>query len=432
MRFDTLDAWLQWQEGLHPKAIDLGLDRVRRVAERLQLTSSDASVITVAGTNGKGSSLAMLNSIYTSAGYRVGLYTSPHVHRYNERIQIQGALVSDEALCEAFDIIDKARGDISLSYFEFGTLAALQLFSRQELDLLLLEVGLGGRLDAVNIIDPDLSLITSIDVDHVEWLGSDREQIGVEKAGIMRPGKPVVVSDPHPPASVGTEANRVGGELSSLGQDFHYLKSGRDWTWFSDQTRHERLPMPGLKGDFQLQNAAGVVAVTELLQDRLPVSHDALTQGLKTATVIGRLMQIDSSPEVLVDVAHNPQSTRVLAEYLSTHPVSGRQLAVMGVMADKDVACMLRPLQQSFDAWLLAQPRLPRALEADRLAHELSEIGMTVPVSQYGSIQEACQAARSEAQPNDRIVIFGSFYTVAEALSKTYNEQSITPSREKI
>jgi len=415
MRFKTLDAWLQWQEGLHPKAIDLGLDRVLEVARRLGITRSEASVITVAGTNGKGSSLGMLDAIYREAGYRVGLYTSPHVHRYNERIQIDGEMVRDEALCAAFEAVDRARGDVSLSYFEFGTLAALLLFSGRNLDLILLEVGLGGRLDAVNVIDPDLALITSIDVDHVEWLGSDREQIGREKAGIMRPGKPVIISDPAPPGSIQAESERIGSHLFRLGYEFRYQKTASGWNWRSDRTIYEDLPLPGLKGDFQLQNAAGVIAVIETLSDTLPVRRESLARGIQRASVIGRLMQTGTDPEVLLDVAHNPQSTRVLAEYLTEHPVPGRQLAVVGVMADKDVESMIRPLMNHFDAWFVAQPRLPRALAADRLADKLSGLDVRGPINQFSSILEARKAAQTESGRGDRIVIFGSFYTVAEA-----------------
>jgi dihydrofolate synthase/folylpolyglutamate synthase len=419
MRFKTLDAWLQWQEGLHPKAIDLGLDRVLKVARRLGITRSEAVVITVAGTNGKGSSLAMLDAIYREAGYRPGLYTSPHVHRYNERIRIDGEMLSDEALCEAFEAVDQARGDVSLSYFEFGTLAALQLFSVRDLDLILLEVGLGGRLDAVNVIDPDLALITSIDVDHVEWLGSDREQIGREKAGIMRPGKPVIISDPAPPGSIQAESERIGSHLSRLGQEFRYQKSGSVWSFLSDRSHYEDLPLPGLKGDFQLQNAAGVIAVVESLSDKLPVSREALAIGIQSASVIGRLMQTGTDPEVLLDVAHNPQSTRVLAEYLTEHPVPGRQLAVIGVMADKDVESMIRPLINHFDAWFVAQPQLSRALGAEKLADKLSGLGISGNISQFTSIQAARKAAQTETGRGDRIVIFGSFYTVAEAQPET-------------
>jgi len=419
MRFKTLDAWLEWQEGLHPKAIDLGLDRVLEVAQRLGITRSEATVITVAGTNGKGSSLAMLEAIYREAGYRLGLYTSPHVYRYNERIRIDGEMVSDEALCEAFEMVDQARGDVTLSYFEFGTLAALQLFSERDLELILLEVGLGGRLDAVNIIDPDLSLITSIDVDHVEWLGSDREQIGREKAGIMRPGKPVIISDPAPPESIQVESERIGSHLSRLGQEFRYQKSGSGWSWLSDRTHYEDLPLPALKGDFQLQNAAGVIAVVDSLSDKLPVSGEPLTIGIQSASVTGRLMQTGTDPEVLLDVAHNPQSTRVLAEYLTEHPVPGRQLAVIGVMADKDVESMIRPLIKQFDAWFVAQPQLPRALEAEKLADKLSGLGVRGYINQFSSIQEARKAAQTETGRGDRIVIFGSFYTVAEAQPET-------------
>lgn len=430
MRFDSLEAWLRWQEGLHPRAIDLGLDRVSKVADRLGIRNPAATVITVAGTNGKGSSLAMLDAIYRRAGYRVGLYTSPHIHHYNERIRIQGEIIEDASLCEAFEAIDQARGDISLSYFEFGTLAALWLFSRVDLDLVLLEVGLGGRLDAVNIVDADAALITTIDVDHIEWLGDDREQIGVEKAGIMRPGRPVIVSDGMPPNSIEREAARIESHLVRIGKDFSYWKTEHGWTWQMLQTRYDDLSPPALAGEFQFQNAAGVLAVVETLRSVLPVDRKALEAGLRHVHIAGRMTRIGSEPEMILDVAHNPQSTTALAEYLSAHPVTGRNLAVLGVMADKDVAGMLNPLRDCFDAWYLASPKIPRAMKADVLAEKLRGLGGH-GVQQFGSIADACEAACGVANSDDRIVIFGSFYTVAEAMPKTYNEPTdVEPRRD--
>ena len=418
MRFDSLEAWLRWQEGLHPRTIDLGLERVSKVADRLGIRNPEATVITVAGTNGKGSSLAMLYAIYRQAGYRVGLYTSPHIHHYNERIRIQGKMVEDVRLCEAFEAIDQARGDISLSYFEFGTLAALWLFSEADLDLVLLEVGLGGRLDAVNIVDADVSLIATIDVDHIEWLGNDREQIGVEKAGIMRPGSPVIVSDAMPPGSIAQEAERIKSHLLRLGHDFRYSKTGQGWSWQMQQTQYDDLPLPALQGEFQLQNAAGVLAVVEALRTDLPVAREAIDEGLCGVRSAGRMTQIGFEPDVILDVAHNPQSTAALAVYLSANPVSGRNLAVLGVMADKDVSGMLHPLLDCFDAWYLASPKIPRALQVDILAEKLQDLGGQ-GVQRFSSIADACEAARSAANSHDRIVIFGSFYTVAEAMPET-------------
>jgi dihydrofolate synthase / folylpolyglutamate synthase len=418
MRFDSLDAWLRWQEGLHPRAIDLGLERVSKVADRLGIRKPAATVITVAGTNGKGSSLAMLDAIYRRGGYRVGLYTSPHIQRYNERIRIQGKMVEDARLCSAFEAIDQARGDISLSYFEFGTLAALWLFSQDELDLMLLEVGLGGRLDAVNIIDADVALITTIDIDHTEWLGNDREQIGVEKAGIMRPGRPAIVSDAMPPDSIAQEAARIKSHLLRLGHEFLYRKTERGWTWQVQQTRYDDLSLPALQGEFQQQNAAGVLAVVESLRTSLPVTREAIDEGLRGVRCVGRMTQIGFEPDMILDVAHNPQSTAALAEYLSANPVSGRSLAVLGVMGDKDVAGMLVPLLDCFDAWYLGSPKIPRAMQVDTLAEKLQDLGGQ-GVQRCSSIADACEAARSAAKGDDRIVVFGSFYTVAEAMPET-------------
>jgi dihydrofolate synthase / folylpolyglutamate synthase len=418
MRFDSLDAWLRWQEGLHPKAIDLGLERVREVADRLGILSPSATVITVAGTNGKGSSLAMLDAIYRQAGYRVGLYTSPHIHHYSERIRIQGKMVDDAGLCVAFEAIDQARGDISLSYFEFGTLAALWLFSQEVLDLILLEVGLGGRLDAVNIVDADVALITTIDIDHIEWLGNDREQIGVEKAGIMRRGSPVIVSDAMPPDSILQEAARLKSHLFRLGHDFQYRKKDQGWSWQMQQTRYDDLPLPALQGEFQLQNAAGVLAVVGVLRSNLPVTRKAIVDGLRGVRCAGRMTRIGVEPEMILDVAHNPQSTAALAEYMSDNPVSGRSLAVLGVMRDKDLAGMLAPLLDCFDAWYLASPKIPRAMEVAALSEQLQELGGR-QIVQFNSVADACEAALSAAKDDDRIVVFGSFYTVAEAMPET-------------
>ncbi|MDX1335186.1 MAG: Mur ligase family protein, partial [Gammaproteobacteria bacterium] len=287
MRFNDLDAWLKWQETLHPREIELGLDRVSEVARRMGLLQSKAKVVSVAGTNGKGSSLSMLESIYRAAGYQTGLYTSPHIHRYNERIRIKGLEVRDDLLCEAFESVDQARGDISLSYFEFGTLAALQIFSGSHLDILLLEIGLGGRLDAVNIMDADVALITAIDVDHVDWLGGDRETIGREKAGIMRQGHVAVVSDPSPPESISEYADEIGVYCVQAGRDYQYHRHAEGWEWSLGEAHYSELPAPALQGEFQYQNAAGVLAVVEVLQPDMPVSVQDIKEGLSTAQCPG-------------------------------------------------------------------------------------------------------------------------------------------------
>jgi dihydrofolate synthase/folylpolyglutamate synthase len=414
MRFNDLDAWLKWQETLHPSEIELGLDRVSEVARRMGVLQSQSKVITVAGTNGKGSSLSMLESIYRAAGYQTGLYTSPHIHRYNERIRINGLEVQDDLLCQAFESVDQARGEISLSYFEFGTLAALQIFSESHLDILLLEIGLGGRLDAVNIVDADVALITAIDIDHVDWLGGDRETIGREKAGIMRQGHVAVVSDPNPPESISDYADEVGAHCVQAGRDYHFLRHEQGWEWSLGDVHYPELPAPALQGEFQYQNAAGVLAVIEMLQADMPVSDQAVVQGLSTAQCPGRMMQLSQSPEIIIDVAHNPQSVRSLAQYLSQYPVKGRTVAVLGVMADKDVGQMLEVLRPLISSWYLVKPDVARAMSLESLAEVLSEAGLQGKIC--GEVMQGLEAARQEVGKEDRIIVFGSFFTVAEAM----------------
>jgi dihydrofolate synthase/folylpolyglutamate synthase len=414
MRFNDLDAWLKWQETLHPSEIELGLDRVSEVARRMGVLQSQSKVITVAGTNGKGSSLSMLESIYRAAGYQTGLYTSPHIHRYNERIRINGLEVQDGLLCQAFESVDQARGEISLSYFEFGTLAALQIFSESHLDILLLEIGLGGRLDAVNIVDADVALITAIDIDHVDWLGGDRETIGREKAGIMRQGHVAVVSDPNPPESISDYADEVGAHCVQAGRDYHFLRHEQGWEWSLGDVHYPELPAPALQGEFQYQNAAGVLAVIEMLQADMPVSDQAVVQGLSTAQCPGRMMQLSQSPEIIIDVAHNPQSVRSLAQYLSQYPVKGRTVAVLGVMADKDVGQMLEVLRPLISSWYLVKPDVARAMSLESLAEVLSEAGLQGKIC--GEVMQGLEAARQEVGKEDRIIVFGSFFTVAEAM----------------
>jgi dihydrofolate synthase / folylpolyglutamate synthase len=422
MRFQRLQDWLQWQEQLHPREIDLGLERVAVVASRLGIDHPKSRVITVAGTNGKGSSLAMLEKIYLEAGYQTGLYTSPHLFAYNERIRINGASIDDESLCQAFEAIDQARGDISLSYFEFGTLAALWCFNHHELDIILLEVGLGGRLDAVNIIDPDVALITTVDVDHTDWLGSDRETIGLEKAGIMRRGRAAVVSEPDPPQSVSRYARKLGADLMCLEKDFRYETGRSDWSWICHDQVMAALPFPGLSGEFQFDNASGVLAAIKVLQPILPVDIEAIAKGLKSVSIPGRLMEIQKEPRVLLDVAHNVQGARALAGYLKAQPVNGRTHIVIGVMADKDIAGMLRYLCDQADHWYVCRPEISRAMPADQLGSLVREICET-EVIRHNSVADAFQHALNSAAENDQIIVMGSFFTVAEAWSDQYNAE---------
>ena len=415
MRFSTLDAWLAWQETLHPSAIELGLERPGRVLATLGLNSPPHTVITVAGTNGKGSSVAMLESILQAAGYRVGCYTSPHLLRYNERVRINGEAVSDEALCYSFERIDQARGETSLTYFEFGTLAAMDIFARAELDVAVLEVGMGGRLDAVNLLDADVALVTAIDVDHASWLGDNREAIGREKAGIFRPQSPAVCSDPQPPASLLQHARELGADLYRLGEEYRYIPGEECWSWLSPEVQYEGLPMPALRGRFQLQNAAGVLMTLVLLADRLPVSSDQLRQGLQVVSLPGRFQLLPGAVTTIVDVAHNPQSATALAANLRAMPVEGQTHAVVGMLADKDLSSVFRQMSDVIDLWYPAGLDVFRGADCKTLLQALAEQGIMVERG-YTSITEAMAAARASAQAGDRIVVFGSFYTVAEAM----------------
>ena len=421
MRFETLKQWLSWQEGLHPSEIELGLTRVRQVLERMGRQVPAAKVITVAGTNGKGSCCAMLEAIYLAAGYRVGLYTSPHLIQYNERVRINGEQVSDEVLCRAFHTIDEARGDISITYFEFGTLAAIEAFANVELDVIILEVGLGGRLDAVNIIDADVALIAAISLDHADWLGTDVELIGREKAGIMRAGRPAVCADPAPPQSISTVAEEVGADLYRLGHEFSFIKQDTQWQWHGPGKQRPALPPPGLRGAFQYNNAAAVVAVVQLLAAHLPVGQTQLRAGLSQAQLAGRFQVINAEVPLILDVAHNPQAADGLRQNLRAWPTPGQTHAVLGMMADKDIVESLKPLLTEVDAWYLTALETSRAASTSQLAAVLAELGVTAPVTQYPNVEQALTAARKGRDTNDRVLVFGSFYTVAGAAAAAYN-----------
>jgi len=412
MRFLTLDDWLRWQESLHPSEIELGLERVRLVVQRMGLVRPDFAVIIVAGTNGKGSSVAMLASILRAAGYTVGSYTSPHLLRYNERIQVDGEAVTDEALCASFARVDAARGDTSLTYFEFGTLAAIDILQRRGVEIAVLEVGLGGRLDAVNVLDADVALITPIDVDHVAWLGTDREAIGLEKAGILRPGRPAVCADPAPPASVLAHARTLGAPLVLAGRDYRYAVDDGHWCWQSASRRRHALPLPALRGNFQVANAAGVLAVLERLADRFPVDQRALREGLLSVQLPGRFHVLPGTPQRILDVAHNPHSAQALVENLAQAACNGRTHAVVGMLADKDIAATLDVLRGGVDHWYLADLALSRAAPASALNQALRGQGTC-----YADVATAYAAAVAEAGEGDRVVVCGSFHTVAEALA---------------
>ncbi|MGD2113234.1 MAG: bifunctional tetrahydrofolate synthase/dihydrofolate synthase, partial [Gammaproteobacteria bacterium] len=416
--FDTLADWLAWQDDLHPRRIDLGLERVAAVAQRLAILPPACCVVSVAGTNGKGSSVALLEACYRSAGYCTGAYTSPHLLRYNERVRIAGREASDAELCAAFEQIDQARAGISLTYFEFGTLAALLLFDAARPDILLLEVGMGGRLDAVNLVDADVALVTSIGIDHSTWLGNDREVIGREKAGILRAGRPVVCADPAPPASLREVAQDVGAPWYALGEHFTHQSAALGWDWAGWRNTCTGLPLPALTGACQRNNAAGALAVLDLLADRLPVDRAAIDTGLRSVRLPGRFQVLPGVPPVILDVAHNPDSAGALADQLQAAPPAGRTWLVLGMLADKDAGAFASALDDSVEHWCLAGLGGQRGLTSDALAQRIAVPGRQRDIRLFDSVAAALAHAKAHAAPADRIVVSGSFLTVAEALAR--------------
>ena len=412
----TLADWLARLEQLHPSTIELGLDRVSQVKEALGLAPT-FPLILVGGTNGKGSTCAYLEAILGAAGYKTGLYTSPHLLRYNERVRIAGKQASDAELVAAFERIDAARGDTSLTYFEFGTLGAMLQFIAAGVDVAILEVGLGGRLDAVNAFDADVAIVTSVDLDHMDYLGDTREQIGFEKAGIYRTARPAICADLNPPASLLDHARRIGADLCCIERDFSAQREGDHWTYRSPDTTRSALPLPAMAGAYQLRNAAGALAALDALQRRLPVSEAAIHAGLASAQVPGRFQRIACAPEVILDVAHNPEAARSLAATLREQPVAGRTLAVVGMLADKDAAGVFAALSGEIDAWWVCTLDSPRAREASKLALELRTHVHGVPISVQPDVNTALAEARNVAREGDRILAFGSFYTVAAVLN---------------
>ncbi len=419
----TLDEWLTHCERLHPKTIDMGLDRVRAVAGRMGL-SFDCPIITVAGTNGKGSTCAMLEAILLQAGYRTGVYTSPHLVHFEERCRIRGDIVNASDLIGGFARVESARGqnelEISLSYFEFTTLAILQLMADSKLDVVILEVGLGGRLDAVNIFDADCAVITSIDLDHMELLGNTREAIGFEKAGIMRAGKPVVVSDPVPPQSIVDHAAAIGADLWLFGKDFNFSGDKQQWGWAGRGRRYAGLAYPALRGANQLVNASGVLAALTALRERLPVTAQAVRNGLSMVELPARFQIIPGQPTLVLDVAHNPHSVAALAENLDAMGFYPCTHAVFGAMADKDLAPMLARVGPLIDKWYFTDLPTARAASGTELQArwQAGNTRSDVLANAYTSPELALQAAVAAADPTDRIVVFGSFYTVGGILQK--------------
>jgi len=420
---DTLAGWLAHCERLHPKTIDLGLARVGEVAQRMGLHFS-CPIVTVAGTNGKGSTCAMLESIARQAGWRTGVYASPHLLHFEERCRIHGESVAADALLPHFAAVELARCQsseaISLSYYEFTTLAILRLLSMSLLDVVIVEVGLGGRLDAVNLLDADCAVITSIAIDHSEYLGHTREAIGWEKAGIMRTGRPVVVSDPLPPQSVQDHAREIGADLWCLGRDFHFSGDRQQWSWNGRQRRYAGLAYPALRGANQLANAAGVLAALEAVRERLPVTAQAVRAGLALVELPGRFQIVPGQPTVVLDVAHNPHSVAALVANLDAMGFFPATHAIFGAMSDKDVAPMLEKIGPLIDHWYFTDLPTERAMPAVDLQKAWLRVAgsSAATCSVYTSVQKALAAARGNAQTVDRIVTFGSFYTVGGALGE--------------
>ena len=411
-----LEDWLDWLFHQHPKKIELGLERVGEVWGRLGPMRLHCPVITVAGTNGKGSCVAILDAILRAAGYRTGSYTSPHLIRFNERIRVAGETASDRRICEAFEKIERIRKRTRLTYFEFTTLAALDIFADARPDVVILEVGLGGRLDAVNILDPDVALVSTVDMDHMAWLGDDRERIGREKAGIFRAHHPAVCGDKDPPRSLLERAGELSAPLFLWGRDFGYRSGEAGWDWWGPGCEWTGLPRPSLQGDFQLQNASAALMVLGCLQVVMPVSEAAVRRGLQSVSLAGRFQVIPGEVTCILDVAHNDQGVRALAATLDSYPIPGRTQAVFGMMADKDAMRMAKTMASRVDAWYLAGLPVKRGMPVGDLAEALQNAGVINPLSCHDTVGAALRKAQALSSPGDRILVFGSFITVAEAL----------------
>jgi dihydrofolate synthase/folylpolyglutamate synthase len=428
----TQAAWLAYLETLHPKAVAMGLDRVEAVRARMGITLA-CPVVTVGGTNGKGSTCALLESMFGAAGFRTGLYSSPHLLRYNERVRIDGREVADADLVGAFEAVEDARVAASgaptpLTYFEFGTLAALWLFARARLDVVVLEVGLGGRLDAVNIVDADVAVVTSIDLDHMDFLGPTREAIAREKAGIFRAGRPVVCAEPDPPAPLFLHAAALGAPVLLLGRDYGYVAEATQWQYWGPAGKRYGLPHPALRGAHQLVNAACALAVLDLLRARLPVAAGAVRDGLLAVVLGGRFQVLPGRPTVVLDVAHNPHAAQVLATAAGTMGFHPRTFAVFGMLADKDIAGVAAAIAPRIDSWYVATLPGPRGANAAAVQAILRRAGVAAAAMRaFDDVAGALAAAREDAGEADRIIVFGSFLTVAAALAAMARGTSPVP-----
>ena len=411
----TLDEWLNYLERLHPQAIVMGLERILSVSRALALAPG-YPIITVGGTNGKGSCCAMLEAILLHAGYRVGCYMSPHLLRYNERVRIGGREVDDAVLCAAFERVDFARGDTMLTYFEFGTLAAMLAFADAKIDVGILEVGLGGRLDAVNAFDADCALVTSVDLDHQDYLGDTREAIGYEKSGIFRAGRPAICADADPPATLLAHARRIGAELMLIERDFGCIAAAGQWQYWGPRGKRHGLPYPALRGAYQLANAAACLTALDSLHERLPVTAQDIRSGLLNAEIAARFQVLPGRPQVILDVAHNPQAARALAVGLASLPKSARTIAVFSMLKDKDIAGVANAVKDRITHWYAATVESPRAASAQQLEAALQRAGVTAPVRRFEDVGAAWRAACQIAAENDKIIVFGSFLTVSAVM----------------
>jgi dihydrofolate synthase/folylpolyglutamate synthase len=417
----SLANWLEFLEKQHPMGqggIELGLDRVRCVKDELR-QQPVCPVVVVGGTNGKGSTCAYLEAILRAAGHRVGCYTSPHLLAYNERVRVDGVAAPDAALCAAFARVEAARraaGDVMLTYFEFGTLAALEVFAASRAQAIILEVGLGGRLDAVNVHDADVAVVTGVALDHTDYLGPDRESIGFEKAGIFRSGRLAICADARPPRTLVAHALDIGADLALIGRDFGYERRPSAWAYRSRWSAADDLPLPALPGGYQFGNAAAALAALDGLRERLPVSLPAIRDGLRQVRLAGRFQRVREAPAIVLDVAHNPQAVVSLAENLDAMGTFSRTFAVVGMLADKDIAGSLRPLAGRVDVWLLSGLDVPRGAAAKTLAAAVAAERTGGEVEVFSSPARAFRRAVGLAEENDRIAVFGSFHTVAAVL----------------
>jgi dihydrofolate synthase/folylpolyglutamate synthase len=410
-----LNDWLAFIEALHPKDIEMGLGRVNQVKQRLNL-KTDFPVITVAGTNGKGSTCAMLEHIYQAAGYRVASYSSPHLLRYSERIRVGSLEISDADLIIAFQAIEDARQEIQLTYFEYGTLAAMWHFCAAKVDVAILEVGLGGRLDAVNVFEPSCAIVTSVDLDHMDFLGDTRELIGAEKAGIFRKNVPAICGELNPPQSLIDYAQKTGALLKCVQRHFSFESQQNHWRYLADDVALDHLPIPALIGDFQLYNASCVIAAIQSLQNVLPVSQAAIEAGLLTVRLHGRYQYLSSKPDVILDVAHNPHAAKSLASNLKKTRTSGKTIAVFAMLADKDITGVVNAIANEIDDWYVSGVSHVRGADGAKVKELILSELPNASISLFGEVADAYAQACIDANENDRIIILGSFFTVAEVM----------------